>query len=328
VTEVNLETGPETKQGGPYLVLAFYLFAPIHDPREEVERHKAFFQGRDVSCRIYLSEEGINGQMSAALQDAEGYMAWMREHPLFKNIHFKIHTASENVFPKVTVKYRRELVARDKSVDMTRQGTHLTPQEWKNWLESDKERVILDVRNDYEWKVGHFKGAELPRSKTFRDFKEYASELKGKVDEKKPILMYCTGGIRCEVYSALLKEEGFEEVYQLQGGVINYGLEEGNTHWEGKLFVFDDRLVVPISEEPTAPISTCTYCATSNDSYVNCANMACNELFLCCESCLKKEKGCCSEVCKTSSALRPLRETNFYKPFRKAHHYNSVSCSL
>ena len=114
----------------------------------------------------------------------------------------------------------------------------------------DENTLLLDVRNDYESAIGHFEGAERPPIKTFREFPDYAEALaKQKNPQKTKVMMYCTGGIRCEVYSALLKEKGFEEVYQLHGGVINYGHKMGNKHWKGKLFVFDDRLSVPISED-------------------------------------------------------------------------------
>ena len=131
-------------------------------------------------------------------------------------------------------------------------------------------------------------------------------------------MMYCTGGIRCESYSALLKKEGFEQVYQLDGGVINYGLEEGNKHWKGRLFVFDDRLSVPISEEGQETlISHCHQCDTPTDVYYNCANMDCNALFLSCPTCAEKLAGCCSAECVEAPRVRPFEKKERPKPFRK-----------
>lgn len=306
----------------PYLVLAYYEFVPIANPHEEVALHKAFFEGKDVTCRIYISEQGINGQMCAARQDAQKYMEWMHSRTEFKNIHFKLSPWHEQAFPRTTVKYRKHLVAIDEQFDLSNKGDHVSPKQWKEMLEKEEERVLLDVRNDYEWKVGHFEGAELPPCETFREFASYAEQLKQKVNpEKTPVMMYCTGGIRCELYSSILKEKGFDKVYQLHGGIINYGLEEGVDHWKGKLFVFDDRLVVPVSEEPTEVVGTCHFCSTSIDNYFNCANMNCNELFLCCPDCLQKFSGCCCEECKNADRVRPYHHQNPHKPFRRGHHY-------
>ena len=137
-------------------------------------------------------------------------------------------------------------------------------------------------------------------------------------------MMYCTGGIRCELYSAIMKKEGFENVYQLHGGVINTVLQEGSDHWKGKLFVFDDRLTVPIGENGE-PIAHCTQCQAPCDVYYNCANMDCNKLFICCLSCLKTHQGCCSASCKDTGRVRPYKEDAI--PFRKFKHEEKVALS-
>ena len=309
-------------QNRNYKVLAYYIFTPIADPHGEVATHKAFFEGRDVTSRIYISENGINGQMSASETDAQAYMDWMHSRPQFSSIYFKLHDYHEQAFPRCTVKYRSKLVAIDESVDLSQGGEHVSPDRWQEMLEKEDEHVLLDVRNDYEWKVGRFDGAELPPCETFREFSEYADKLKEKVDPKKtPVMMYCTGGIRCELYSAVLKKRGFEKVYQLDGGIINYGLKKGSEYWLGKLFVFDDRLVVPISEQETPVIASCHHCGIEAEKYLNCANMDCNELFICCKSCSEKYVGCCQSSCQESKRLRPYHQENPHKPFRKAHHY-------
>lgn len=308
-----------------YWVLAYYYFTNVPDPQEEVKRHKQFFENRDVSGRIYISKEGINGQMSGYCKDAQAYMDWMKESELFQGVKFKIHYYPENAFPKMTVKVREQVVAMDTSYDLSKQGEHVSPKRWREMLESEDDYLLLDVRNDYEWEVGHFDGAELPPLKQFRDFPRYAEELKEKVDPKETkVMMYCTGGIRCELYSALMKEKGFENVYQLDGGVINYGLQEGTDHWKGKLFVFDDRLTVPISEEGDAPVvGKCRHCGEESESYYNCAHMDCNELFLSCPDCLEKYQGCCDVACTGSPRIRPLQEQNAHKPFRRWYKYFS-----
>lgn len=313
----------------PYYVLAYYHFAQIENPQKEIADHKAFFANRDVTARIYISEGGINGQMCAAREDAKAYMDWMHSHAPFQDVEFKIHQYHEQVFPRLTVKYRKQLVAIDLPVDLSKRGEHVSPQRWKEMLETIEDKVVIDVRNDYEWKVGFFEGAELPQCGTFREFDQYAEELKEKIDPKKtPVMMYCTGGIRCELYSSILKERGFDQVYQLQGGIINYGLKEGNTHWLGKVFVFDDRLAIPISEgKESEVVGKCHHCQTPNDDYYNCANMDCNELFLCCRECLHKYLGCCDETCQVADRLRPYQHQNPHKPFRKRHHYREEDAS-
>lgn len=305
-----------------YFVLAYYCFTEIPDPHQEVLEHKAFFRERQLTGRIYISENGINGQMSGIKEDAEEYMRWMHAKALFEKMPFKIHLHHENVFPKQTIKYRKQLVALDEEVDLEQAGEHISPEQWKSMLESEEKPLLLDVRNEYEWKVGRFEGAECPPCDTFREFSDYAEALLKKVDPRKtPVMMYCTGGIRCELYSALLKKGGFEKVYQLDGGVINYGLKQGNDYWLGKLFVFDDRLTVPISDQPSEVIGRCYHCETPIEVYYNCANMDCNHLFLCCPDCLKEYAGCCCKECQTAPRVRPYHHQKAHKPFRKWYHY-------
>ena len=314
-----------------YVALAYYLFVELEDPRSEVKNHKKFFEGKECSGRIYLSEEGINGQMSASVCDAEAYMVWLKSDARFSKISFKIHAIPELIFPRVSVKYRSQLVALDEKVDPSVGGVHVSSAEWKKMLESG-EYLVLDVRNRYEWEIGHFEGAVLPPLETFREFPEYAEQLSHELDPKATkVMMYCTGGIRCELYSALLKKKGFEDVYQLEGGVIQYGLDEGAKHWRGKLFVFDDRIAVPIDGKECAPIAHCIHCQLPCDIYYNCANMDCNELFICCASCYPVYKGCCSHACTTMPRLRALDFRAGNKPFKRKHEccvLNRESCSV
>ncbi len=308
-----------------YWVLAYYCITKIDDPHAEVARHKEFFRTRDFKGRIYISHEGINGQASGLAEHAQEYIQWMEEDSRFAEMPFKVHKSQEHAFPKTTVKFRKQLVAIDCEVDFSQIGEHVPPEVWKKMIaERDENTIILDVRNDYEWKVGHFEGSELPKLETFRQFPEYAKKLK---EEREPgktvVMMYCTGGIRCEYFSAVMKKEGFEKVYQLDGGVINYGLKEGSDLWQGNLFVFDDRLVVPLADKKEAPISACTHCSKPHDVYYNCANMDCNELFVCCPDCLKEHQGCCCAECSGAERVRPYQESA--KPFRKWDHEEKLA---
>ncbi|MEI8300157.1 MAG: rhodanese-related sulfurtransferase [Chlamydiota bacterium] len=306
-----------------YLVLAYYHFLKppqtLQDPQRVIKDHKQFFKDKDARGRIYINEQGINGQMSIHEKDAEGYITWLHQIEGFQDVEIKVHVAQEHAFAKMTVKYRKQLAALDAEVDLNLTGEHVSPDHWKTMLEKkEQDTILIDVRNQYEWKVGHFEGAILPELETFRGFSEYVDSLKHQYDaEKTKVMMYCTGGIRCELYSALMKEKGFQTVYQLQGGVIKYGLVEGAKHWKGKLFVFDDRMVVPISEDNTEVISQCHHCGAVCDVYVNCANMDCNALFIACDKCIAHLQGCCSQECTKAPRLRAFEQGVRPKPFRK-----------
>ncbi len=305
-------------------ILAFYYFIAIEDPHLEVEKHHRYLKGRDIRCRVYLSYEGINGQMSATAEEADAYIQWLKSDERFSKIFFKIDPHHEHVLPRITVKFRKQLVALDEPADPRYGAEYLSPLAWQEKLENrDKSTLILDVRNKYEWQIGHFEGAELPALDCFRQFPSFAKRLKVERDpQETTILMYCTGGIRCELFSAFLKKEGFEQVYQLSGGVIAYGHERKGRHWRGKLFVFDDRLAVSMGEEVSEEtISHCSSCGTPSATYYNCASMDCNELFIRCLSCAKELQGCCSPSCRESDRCRPFEEVERPKPFKKWYHY-------
>lgn len=304
----------------PYLVLAFYHITKVEDPAFLVKAHKAFFKTQDIKGRIYLAKEGINGTVSGPKESICAYMQWLWSQPGFSACEFKVQEFEEHAFGRMCVKTRPELVALGFEVPLDECGPHLSPAEWRKMYEEEQDKVVLDIRNDYEWELGHFEGAEVPPCKTFRDFKEYSEQLKMRIDpESTKVLMYCTGGIRCEFFSTLLKQQGIEHVYQLQGGVIKYGAEEKSKHWLGKLFVFDDRLAVPLSSDETPVIGKCHHCQKPADRYYNCANMDCNELFLCCPDCLKQFAGCCQESCRCGTRVRPYKFA--CTPFRKWYNY-------
>ena len=298
-------------------VLAYYHLVAVNDPHEEVRIHKAFCSQFDLTGRLYISSTGINGQMSGTIEAANSYMEWMKSREQFTGIWFKIHQHHEHVFPRMTIKYKPKLVAIDRDINFAQKAPHLPPKEWKEIYESGKA-VVLDVRNDYEWDIGRFKGAEKPQCETFRDFEKLADDLAQKIDkENTPVLMYCTGGIRCELFSPMLVEKGFKQVYQLGGGVIQWGLEEGTEHFEGKLFVFDDRLQIPLGDGAEV-VGKCHHCETEAEEYFNCANMDCNDLFISCRTCIEKNVGCCCDACTTAERLRPFASHAPHKPFRKA----------
>ena len=316
------------------IVVAYYVIEKIEDPRAVIKKHRDFLNSVDSKGRIYIGPQGVNAQMSIAKKDFKRYLDFLKEDPLYHSADLKLHEDTQHRFAKLVVKYREQIVALDQEIDFSKRGEYITPQQWEKKLdERDENTIIIDVRNNYESEVGHFEGALKPDKKTFREFVEYADNLaKMKDKEKKTVLMYCTGGIRCEFYSPLMKERGFENVYQLKGGVIGYGLKKGSRHWRGKLFVFDDRLVVPIAEDNDEIISKCKFCDEPSDIFYNCANMDCNDLFLSCKSCAEKMKGCCREKCMNAPRVREMDRSNSRPtPFRKLSYEQKqqfTSCSI
>lgn len=301
-------------------ILAFYVITPIEEPQREVKRIKNFLKQLDAKARIYVSEEGVNAQMSIAQSDKEVFTSWFLATPAYAGTPIKEHSHHEHVFPRLTVKYRKQIVAFDQKVDFSQRGSHIKPADWKAMMEeNDPNTVILDVRNDYEWEVGHFENSINSNCKTFREFDEFASNLKKERDPSKTrVMMFCTGGIRCEYFSPFLKKQGFDEIYQLDGGVIQYGLDVGSDKWEGGLFVFDDRLVVPLKEgQSIKDIGKCHKCGVKTSVFYNCANMDCNDLFLSCLECAKQLNGCCSKTCQKEGRLRPFDPSATPKPFNR-----------
>lgn len=307
-----------------YSVIAYYCLGNLEDPRAEVKKHQTLLEELEGKGRIYVSEQGFNAQLSLPSDKLPLYVEALKNHPFLsslKNEEIKVHAHPNHAFAKLIVRYRKQLVAIDCPVDLAQKGEHLTPEQWKEKLETpSKERILIDVRNEYEWKVGHFEGSVLPNLTTFRQFPQFAKELKERIDpEKTEVLMTCTGGIRCEFYSAVMKQAGFKNVYQLYGGIINYGLQVGQKHWKGKLFVFDDRLVVPISSQEAPPIAECSFCKVPCDTYYNCANMQCNDLFISCPTCVAEKKGCCCSQCEEGK-VRPFDPLLAPTPYRRLSH--------
>ena len=300
-------------------VLAFYVIAQVSDPAKLIKGHKAFLEALNSAGRIYVSKEGVNAQLSLEENDVTAYLDYLKRDSLFDGADVKIHQWHEHPFAKLIVKQREQLCAIDTEIDFTQRGDHISSKEWKEKLEErDQNTIVIDVRNNYESDIGYFEGAIKPDLESFREFPEFAKTLSKKFNPKTTtVLMYCTGGIRCEYYSPLMKKEGFEKVYQLDGGVIKYGVEEGNSLWHGKLFVFDDRLVVDIAKLENKDIGQCHFCKCSVSTYYNCANMDCNELFISCRSCCSEHQGCCCKDCQEKGRVRPFDENSRPKPFRK-----------
>ncbi|WP_234568577.1 oxygen-dependent tRNA uridine(34) hydroxylase TrhO [Rhodohalobacter sp. 614A] len=305
-----------------YEVILYYNFSPIADPEIFCGDHKKELKRLGLKGRVYIGKEGINGTLGGTPEQIENYRQYLRKIEGFENTEFKTDQHDEIPFAKLICKVRDELVAiHMDGLNPQNGGNYLEPEEWRNVMENEDDFVIIDVRNNYESKVGHFEGAMTPDVDNFYDFPQWLDEAEKKIPKDKKVLMYCTGGIRCEKFSVLMKQKGWDDVNQLHGGILRYAKEEGGEHFKGKCFVFDDRLVVPVNKGDLQPIARCEITGKPADSYINCANMECNKLFVCSEEGAKIMDGCCSEECKQSEYKRPFDAENAFRPFRKWYNY-------
>lgn len=304
-----------------YQILLYYCYAKIENPEEYREQHHLFCAEHNIRGRIIISDEGLNGTVSGLKEDCKKYMDYIHADPRFAKTEFKIDRHESHAFSKIHVRYKPEIVhSALRHLDPNvRTGKHLEPEEFKK-LKDQKDVVILDVRSNYEHELGHFKNAITLDIDNFRDFPEKVKEL-GHLKNKK-VLTYCTGGIKCEKASAFLLEQGFEDVYQLHGGIIKYGIEAGGEDFEGKCYVFDNRIAVEVNQVNPSVVSKCHVCGITSDRMVNCANPKCNIHVPMCEKCGREMEGACSSECKDHPQKRHYdgsgcyqRSTNGYNPY-------------
>lgn len=297
-----------------YQTLLYYCYSPIENAEEFAQSHLEFCKSLGLVGRIIIADEGLNGTVSGTHAACEAYMDAVHADPRFAKTDFKIDEVDEPSFIKMHCRYKSEIVhsglRNPQVIDPNKQtGKHLEPHEFLE-MKDQEDVVILDVRSDYEHQVGHFKNAVRLDIENFREFPEKINELAKYKDKK--ILTYCTGGIKCEKASALLLHEGFENVYQLHGGIIKYGKEAGGKDFEGKCYVFDNRVAVDINTVNPTVVSTCYNCGAHTTKMINCANPVCNEHFTQCDACGWKMDGCCSEACKEHPRKRPYDGTGYY----------------
>lgn len=275
-------------------ILLYYKFTPISDPRAVMLWQKTLTESLRLRGRILVSEQGINGTVGGDLDDLKSYIKSTKQYDGFKDIVFKWSDGSKENFPRMSVKVRRELVGFQNSEDefevdhngVVGGGTHLKPEQVHKLVEEHGDDVIFfDGRNAHEAKIGKFKNAVVPNTNTSRDFiAELESDKFDDIKDKK-VVTYCTGGVRCEVISAMMKKRGFKDVYQIDGGIVKYGEAYGDDGlWEGSLRVFDDRMTVEFSDH-TKVIGECTHCLGKTSNFENCAYANCNDLVLICEDC-------------------------------------------
>ena len=306
--------------GQERLTLSFYQYAQLGNPQLFRDYLFLHWNPLEVLGRIYVAKEGINAQLSVPAAQFEAFKATLDEITFLEGVRLNIAIEQDNKsFLKLTIKVRNKIVAdglEDHSFDVTQKGKHVNAQEF-NTLLSDKNTICVDMRNHYESEIGHFDSAITPDVDTFRDSLPIIEEELADHKEDKKLLMYCTGGIRCEKASAYFKHKGFKNVYQLEGGIIEYArqvkAQELENKFIGKNFVFDERRGERISEDV---IAQCHQCGAACDTHVNCVNEACHLLFIQCEACQEKMDQCCSTACQEIAAL-PLEDQ---RELRKGQH--------
>lgn len=292
-------------------IILYYGFAPVADPEALKLWQKTLANSLNLKGRIIISRHGINGTLGGDMNDLKKYVRATKEYPGFKKIDFKWSEGTGNDFPKLSVKVRDELVTFGipENLEVNEKGIigggeHLSPEKVNELAKQlGEDLVFFDGRNAYEAKVGRFKDAVIPDIKSTKDF---VAELdSGKYDylKEKTVVTYCTGGIRCEILTKVMKERGFDKVYQIAGGIVRYGEKYADSGlWQGSLYTFDKRMVIDFSESSEL-IGKCDACSKPTKQFHNCANVFCHNLFLLCQECGKDRKNleCTHEGVVTSS---------------------------
>lgn len=320
------------------LTLSFYTYAKIDNPQQFRDELFVRFNELDVLGRIYVAHEGINAQLSLPEKNIDLFREFLYSYSFMNGIRLNIAVEHDNKsFLKLKIKVRSKILAdglNDDTFDVTNIGVHLKAKDFNRMLE-DESSVIVDMRNFYESEIGHFEKAITPDVTTFRESLPIIEEQLSAYKEDKNILMYCTGGIRCEKASAYFKHKGFKNVYQLEGGIIEYARQikaEGiESKFIGKNFVFDNRLGESITDDV---IAKCHQCGTACDTHVNCKNDGCHLLFIQCEECAKRMKDCCCDACMSIVLLSDEEQKKLRKGikndamiFRKGKKMESPSFS-
>lgn len=276
-------------------ILLYYKFTPLSDPEAIRLWQKTLCAKLNLKGRIIISKHGINGTVGGELEDLKTYVRETKGFTGFKDTLFKWSDGERDHFPRLNVKVRNEIVSFGAGTELivdesgvVNGGKHIRPEQVHQLVQERGDDVVFfDGRNSYEAQVGRFKNAVVPDTHTSKDFiRELES---GKYDDlkNKPVVTYCTGGIRCEILSSLMKNRGFQDVYQIDGGIVKYGETYGDDGlWEGSLYVFDNRMSMKFSDK-AVDIGDCVHCKAKTSNYENCALASCNELVLICENCKK-----------------------------------------
>lgn len=297
---------------GDYIIILFYKYVRIADHEAVAEGQKELGARLGLTGRCIVAREGINATFEGTPENIQKYIAELEQDARFQNIHFKLSDGTGNAFPKLSVKTRKEIVSLNLGtcdIDPNQvTGIHLKPEELHEWIKNKKEFYIVDMRNAYEHKVGHFENSILPPIENFRDLPKVVEQIAHL--KNKTVLTVCTGGVRCEKASGFLMTQGFTDVYQLDGGIVSYMEKYPNEDFRGKLYVFDGRVTMGFYTDDAkhAIIATCDQCGQQSENYVNCANPVCHRHFIACGKCLAEnsEKAFCHGGCVLSRHGRKI----------------------
>lgn len=299
-----------------FRLLSYYGYAHVESPEERRDAQRALCESLGILGRIYIAEEGINGTCAGSEEAIRAYRE--ATHAMFGPgvVDFKEEEVAYVPFADLRVRVRPWLVNLGEGNNVLPEkegGKRLKPHEWKAFMESGRKFTMLDVRNGYEAKIGHFEGALAAPYQYFHEFPKWVDELE--LDPDEPVLMYCTGGIRCEKFSGLLTRNGHKEVYQLDGGILRYAEEVGGDHFLGNVFVFDDRMSVDIGGDETP--GRCSHCGAVTSRVINCANVDCHTLHVTCDDCVRATKATCSPSCLEAPRLRQFDDVHLTRPWRR-----------
>lgn len=282
-------------------ILLYYKYIEIENPVHEMREQRRMCEKLGLTGRIILASEGINGTVEGKTSNTEKYIEEMSKDPRFSDIHWKKSEGTGEAFPKLSIRVREEIVSMHlhendlKPWSVT--GKYLTPDELHSWFENEEEFYIVDMRNDYEHKSGYFEGSILPPLTNYRDLPKILPQLESLKNKK--VLTVCTGGVRCEKASGFLISNGFSDVYQLQGGIVSYMEKYPNEHFKGKLYVFDQRILMGFNttDSKHEVIGICEKCNEKSEHYINCDTVGCHRHFILCENCINEFGQICPNGC-------------------------------
>jgi UPF0176 protein len=282
-----------------FTVLLFYKYTQLQDPERLREQLLAEAKRLSLTGRILIAHEGINGTVEGTSENAEAFSTLLKTVPELSDMRIKTSEGTGKAFPKLKVRVRNEIVGTrfPTEIDPVKDtGTYLPPEELRRWYEEGEDFEIIDMRNDYEFKSGHFRGSINPRLENSRDLPKTVKKLKNLKDKK--VLTVCTGGVRCEKMSAYLKKEGFTDVYQLHDGMHGYMQKYPGKDFLGTLYTFDQRHTMHFGGDREV-VGKCHRCKTSTEKYIDCDNKLCHKHLLACDDCKAKLNNHCSLLCKT-----------------------------
>ena len=287
-----------------YKVISFYKYVDVEDPESFGKEHLDWCIANGLRGKVYVAKEGINGSIFGTKEKIEIYKSELKKYEIFEDIWFKETETEEIAYPKMHVRVKEEVVNSGlEEIDQKNGGKRLTPEELLKFYKEGTDFVIVDARNWYESRIGKFKNAITPDITHFREWPRVVESLKDYKD--KTVVTYCTGGIRCEKASAYMIKKGFKNVYQLDGGILNFINKYPDTYWLGSMFVFDDRKVIePNTREELKYTAECEFCGKPTSYYINCHNQDCDRIIIVCHECKIDNDYCCSDECKNAGNKR------------------------